>query len=76
MGDEIPTRSGLLLEVETPIAGNIKVIHNGKVIKEEKADHLTWPAALPGVYRVEVWLPVDGEMRPWIYSNAIRVSDK
>jgi hypothetical protein len=26
-----------------------------------------------GVYRIEVWLEVGGEMRPWIYSNPIRI---
>ena len=73
MGDELTARPGLTLVVETPIAGTMKVIHNGKVLKEFNGDKLTLPAELPGVYRVEVWLTVDGEMRPWIYSNAIRV---
>ena len=27
--------------------------------------------AAAGVYRVEGWLKVDGEERPWIYSNPI-----
>jgi len=27
----------------------------------------------PGVYRVEGWLKLDGELRPWVYSNPIYV---
>ena len=27
----------------------------------------------PGAYRLEAWLPLDGELRPWIYSNPIYV---
>jgi hypothetical protein len=73
MGDEMTARRGLLLEVEAPVAGIVKLIHNGKVVREERGDHFTWPADAPGVYRVEIWLNVDSEMRPWIYSNAIRI---
>jgi hypothetical protein len=27
----------------------------------------------PGAYRLEAWLTLDGEQRPWIYSNPIYV---
>jgi len=27
----------------------------------------------PGVYRLEGWLKIDGEDRPWIYANPIYV---
>ena len=25
----------------------------------------------PGVYRIEAWVEIGGEVRPWIYSNPI-----
>jgi len=25
----------------------------------------------PGVHRLEAWLTVDGELRPWIFANPI-----
>jgi hypothetical protein len=73
MGDEITSQRGLVLEIEAPVPGLVKLVHNGKVIREEKGDRFSWSPDAPGVYRVEIWLTVDGETRPWIYSNAIRV---
>ncbi len=37
------------------------------------ADRIDYEAKTPGVYRVEAWLTVDGEERPWIYSNQILI---
>ncbi len=73
MGDEVAYGPNLTLNVEATVAGSIKLFHDGKVIKEADGNRLVWPANAPGVYRVEIWLTVDGEMRPWIYSNAMRV---
>jgi len=73
MGDEIALRPGLGLRVEAPVAGTVKLFRNGVVIKETHDARLEWPVTEPGVYRVEIWLELDGEMRPWIYANAIRV---
>lgn len=41
-----------------------------------KADGVTeasYTPKEPGAYRVEAWLKLDGEYRPWIYSNPIYV---
>ncbi len=73
MGDEVSLRSGLRLHIEAPVTGVIKLFRDTKVVGEAESDRLMWEVAAPGVYRVEIWLSVDGELRPWIYSNAIRV---
>jgi hypothetical protein len=73
MGDERKFERGMKLRLEAPVAGLIKLFHNGRVIHEAKSDRLSFAIDGPGVYRAEVWLEVGGEMRPWIYSNAIRV---
>ena len=72
MGSRV--KPGARLSVHLPIQAEIRVIHNGKPIAIQRDS--AWSAAVSdaGAYRVEVWLPVDGEKRPWIYSNPIYVS--
>lgn len=76
MGDEVAWQTGLQLKVETPLPGHIKLFHDGKVVQESQTASFSYPVTQPGVYRVEVWLDVDGEQRPWIYANALRVKPK
>ncbi|HEY8459689.1 MAG TPA: histidinol phosphatase, partial [Blastocatellia bacterium] len=73
MGDEVKMARGMKMRVEAPVAGVIKLFLNGRVINESRSDRLSYAIDEPGAYRAEVWLEVDGEMRPWIYANPIRV---
>jgi hypothetical protein len=73
MGDEVRLASGLMLSAATPIKCAMKLIRNGEVIRSESASSLDFEVRTPGVYRIEAWLEVDGEQRPWIYSNPIYV---
>src|SRR5215468_3236219 len=73
MGDEVKIADGMKIRLEAPATGLIKLFLNGKVVHETKSDRLSFAIEEPGVYRAEMWLELDGEMRPWIYSNAIRV---
>jgi hypothetical protein len=73
MGDEVRMGKGIKLRLEAPLAGLVKLFLNGRVINETRSDRLSFAIDQPGVYRAEVWLEVDGEMRPWIYANPIRV---
>jgi hypothetical protein len=73
MGDEVTWHKDLRLRVETPLPGIIKLLRYGKVVQESKSNSLRFAPAEPGVYRVEVWLDVDDEQRPWIYANPIRI---
>jgi hypothetical protein len=45
----------------------------GRAIAERRGDRLEHDVAMPGVYRVEAWLEVGGEERPWIFTNPIYV---
>lgn len=74
MGDELAWRKGVQLRVATPLPGRIKLFQNGQVVREVQAAELQYTVSEPGVYRVEVWLDVDGEQRPWIYANALRIT--
>ncbi len=73
MGDEVKMAKGLRLRLAAPVTGSIKLFHNGKPIREVKSDRLDFDVSEVGVYRAEVWLELDGEARPWIYSNTIRI---
>jgi hypothetical protein len=57
--------------VAFPVACHAKLLRNGSVIAESDTDLFTHRFSEPGVYRVEGWLKLDGELRPWIYSNAM-----
>ena len=55
----------------TPLPARLKLIHNGEKVFEAVGTNLTFTAKQPGAYRLEAWLTMDGEERPWIYSNPI-----
>jgi hypothetical protein len=74
MGDEVKTANGMKLRLEAPVAGLIKLFLNGRLIHEGRSNGLSYAIDEPGAYRAEVWLEVGGEVRPWIYSNAIRIT--
>ncbi len=74
MGDEVRFEKGLKLRLAAPVAGRIKLFRDGNLIQETKTDKLDFAVNQAGVYRAEVWLPLDGEERPWIYANPIRVT--
>jgi hypothetical protein len=73
MGDEIKLADALTLKVETPVACTLKLIHNGEVRQTVQGNKLEYVPKEKGVYRVEAWLELDGELRPWIYANPIYV---
>ncbi len=74
MGDEVRFAADKQkLQARFPVACHIRLLRNGKPVAELGGDQLEHAVAAAGVYRVEGWLKVDGEERPWIYSNPIYV---
>jgi hypothetical protein len=73
MGDEAKAAAGQKLLAQFPVPCRIRLIQDGKAIADQEGDHLEYAVAGPGVYRVEGWLKLDGEDRPWVYSNPIYV---
>jgi acetyl esterase/lipase len=73
MGDEVPLLGTTRLVALFPLSAKLKLIHNGSIVQETIGTNLTFAAKAPGAYRVEAWLNVDEEDRPWIYSNPIYV---
>jgi hypothetical protein len=73
IGSEVPWQAGLHLRAEAPLQGRIKLVRNGEVVADEQSAALDFEVKEPGVYRVEVWLSLVGEDRPWILSNPIYI---
>jgi hypothetical protein len=74
MGDEIPAKGGVTLQIHTPAKANIHLLKDGKVIAGWlNGQDCTSSVTEPGVYRVEVFRNFLGKKRGWIYSNPIYV---
>jgi acetyl esterase/lipase len=71
MGDEALMFSNTRLVGLTPAPARIKLIHRGVVVAQTNGTNLTFTAREPGSYRLEAWLELAGEARPWIYSNPV-----
>jgi hypothetical protein len=76
MGDELPAKDGVTLQVRMPRRAECRLLKDGKALKiwrnRETCTHIT---AEPGVYRVEVHIDYLGRQRGWIYSNPIYVRE-
>ncbi len=73
IGGELKAEEGLRLRAEAPLEGRFKLIRDGEVVADERGASLDFAVDKPGVYRVEVWLEIAGEDRPWILTNPIYV---
>jgi acetyl esterase/lipase len=71
MGDDATLAGTTRLVAQTPIPAHIKLFCDGELKEEQTTDRFTFQTKRPGTYRVEAWLTVDDEERPWIYSNPI-----
>jgi hypothetical protein len=76
IGSEVPFGDGLRLRAEAPLNGEFKVVRDGVVVHDQQGTALKYNVDRPGVYRVEVWLNLAGEDRPWILTNPIYVREK
>ncbi|MGJ5813343.1 alpha/beta fold hydrolase [Paludibaculum fermentans] len=72
MGDTVPLASTTRLVARSPIPAKWKFFQDGKVVSEQQGAQVSFTVPGRGSYRAEAWLEVDGEQRPWIYTNAIR----
>jgi acetyl esterase/lipase len=71
IGDQVPMTRGTVIVARLPVAAKLKLIHNGVAVSESTGSEMTFSPKETGAYRLEAWLAVDGEERPWIYSGAI-----
>ena len=71
IGDRVGMRAPTRLTGSVPVPADLKILHKGEVVAEATDSQISFTPAEPGVYRLEAWLSIDGEMRPWIYSNPL-----
>ena len=73
MGDEVIFAPGERLVAQFPVSCHIRLLSGGQLIAEQWGDRLEHEITAPGVYRIEAWLEVGGEERPWLFTNPIYV---
>jgi acetyl esterase/lipase len=71
LGDAVPILGKTTVMGVTPLAATLRLFHNGALVRESTGTNMTFEAKESGAYRIEAWLTVDGEERPWIYSSAV-----
>lgn len=74
MGDERKLADGLKLTAKLPLPAYVRLLRHGVEVAtgEGKAD-FEFAVKEPGAYRLEAWLKLDGELRPWVFTNPIYV---
>ncbi len=73
MGSRIAPAEGLKLVGKSPLSGHWRLFRSGQMIQEADGDQFASPVTEPGNYRVEVWLDVAGDKKPWVLSNPVYV---
>jgi len=76
MGDTVvhnPVTGGVSIAARLPVSANIRLLRDNMVVAEAKDWKLDYIARDPGAYRIEALLTIDGEERPWIFTNPITV---
>lgn len=77
MGDEIRFATGLKLTARLPQPACVRLLRHGReVARAEDATAFEHAVTEPGVYRLEAWLRLDDEWRPWLYANPIYVRER
>jgi len=72
MGEEIPVRGGITLQIILPSSAQVRLIKDGAPVQSWKRQTAcAFIATDPGVYRVEAWRTYRGQNRGWIFSNPI-----
>jgi hypothetical protein len=74
MGDEVKLSDDLKLTANLPLPAYVRLLRHGKeVAKSEGKADFEFAVKEAGAYRLEAWLKLDGEWRPWIFANPIYV---
>jgi hypothetical protein len=74
MGDEAKLSDGLKLIARLPLPAYVRLLRQGEeVAKSEGKADFEYAVKESGAYRLEAWLKLDGEWRPWIFANPVYV---
>lgn len=64
---------GQRLQAAAPLPTEFRVIRDGQEVHRTAGRTLDWQLSAPGIYRVEAWLTLAGEPRPWILANPLYI---
>ncbi len=73
MGEEVSLRRRPTLLASLPIEAKLVLKMNGRAVQRQLSDMMDYVPTRPGSYRLEAYLDLGGEERPWIFSNPIHV---
>ena len=75
VGDHVSPHPGLRLRASLPLEAEIRIIRDGELLSTTQGNKADLQNLKPGVYRLEAWLPLAGELRPWVITNPIYLTD-
>ncbi len=74
MDDKVKLADGLKFTAKLPLPAYVRLLRHGKeVAKADGESEFEFAVKEAGAYRLEAWLELDGELRPWIFANPIYV---
>jgi hypothetical protein len=74
LGDEVKRADGLKLTARLPLPAYMRLLRHGEeVATSEGKTEFEFAVKEAGAYRLEAWLRLDDEFRPWIFSNPVYV---
>ncbi len=74
LGDELKLAPGLKLSARLPLPAYVRLLCHGKEVAQlDGASEFEFVVKDTGAYRLEAWLKLDGEYRPWILANSVYV---
>jgi hypothetical protein len=74
MGDEVRLSGGLKLAARLPVPAYLRLLRYGQEVATcDGKSEFEYTVKEAGAYRLEAWLELDGELRPWILANPIYV---
>jgi hypothetical protein len=74
MGDEVALADGLKLTAALPLPAYVRLLRHGReVAASEGRAEFEFAVTEVGAYRLEAWLRLDGELRPWVLANPVYV---
>ncbi|HSO26659.1 MAG TPA: hypothetical protein VLS48_01220, partial [Anaerolineales bacterium] len=75
MGAEISAKFGVTLQIHLPQKAECRLIKDGELAQTwQNRENCVYITTEPGVYRVEAYIPFQGRLRGWIFSNPIFVT--
>jgi hypothetical protein len=71
MGGVTAAANRPVLQVAAGMPCQLRLLKGGQEVRRVEGTELTYEVQEPGVYRVEAWVRLGDELRPWVYTNPI-----